>query len=79
SCIQDTSQNYHLFVDLQDYLKSGWDAQVLNERSERLGTFRENLQGLCGDSYGKYLGNIQGQSKVSVHYDPRKVLGKKRA
>ncbi len=78
ACIQDTSQNYHLFVDLHDYLKSGWDAQVLNERSERLGSFRENLQGLCGDSYGKYLGNKQGQSKVSVHYDPRKVLGKKR-
>ncbi len=78
NCIQDTSLNYHVFVDLYDYINLGWDAPVKNERSERVGTMRENMQEICGDSYGKYLGNKWGQSRVSVHYDSRKVLGKKR-
>lgn len=77
-CIRETSQNYHCFVEMNDYIENGWEARVANERSETLGTFRENMQGICGDSYGKYVGNKWGQSTVTVHYDTRKVLGKKR-
>lgn len=78
-CIKDKSQNFHLFVDMNEYIRSGWDALVTNERSENLGSFRQTMQGLCGESYGAYLGTIGGNSRVSVHYDPRKILGKKRA
>lgn len=77
-CIRDTSQNFHVFVDLQEYMKSGWDAVVTNERSENLGSLRRNMQELCGDIYGNNEGIKWGKSSVSVHYDTKKVLGKKR-
>lgn len=77
-CIRDKSQNFHLFVDMNEYIRSGWDAAVTNERSENLGSYRQTMQGLCGDPYRDCLGSIGGQSRVSVHYDPRKTLGKKR-
>jgi hypothetical protein len=77
-CIRDTSLNFHVFVDLHEYMKSGWEAMITNERSENLGSVRENMQKLCGDSYGDYIGNKWGHSSVSVHYDTKKVLGKKR-
>lgn len=78
NCIRESSQNYHCFVAMDDYIKNGWEARVVSECSENLGTVRENMQGICGDSYGKYVGNKWGQSRVTVHYDTRKVLGKKR-
>lgn len=77
-CIKEDARNYHCFIDMNEYINVGWDAMVTNERSEKLGTYRQNMQGLCGDSYGKYVGTMQGQSSVTVHYDTRKVLGKKR-
>lgn len=77
-CIRETSQNFHLFIDQKKYLEDGWDAPITNERSETLGTLRESMQGICGDVYGKCLDNKWGPSTVKVHYDTRKVLGKKR-
>ena len=77
-CVRDGSMNYHVFIDLDEYIKSGWDAPMKNERSENLGTIRSDLRGLCGDLYRDILGNKWGASKVSIHYDPNKILGKKR-
>jgi hypothetical protein len=77
-CIRETSLNYHVFVDLNDYMDNGWDAAVVNERSENLGSIRGTMQEICGGQFRDYLGRMKGQSTVSVHYDPRKVLGKKR-
>jgi hypothetical protein len=78
SCIKDDSTNYHVFVDINDYEKHGWDAQVTNERSETLFTMREKYQELCGDLMGEIIGTLRGQSSVSVHLDKRKLLGKPR-
>lgn len=78
SCINEDSTNYHLFVDLDDYLKNGWDAVVTNERSERVKTFRENMQGLSGDIPGDLLGTNKGHSTVLVHLNPIKTLAKPR-
>ncbi len=78
ACSKDDSPNYHLFVDLKDYLKLGWDAHIKNDRSDNLFTIRENIRGLIGDPYGKYIGDIQGTAMFNVHYDPNKVLGKSR-
>lgn len=78
-CIEEQTDSLHVFVDLDDYKKNGWDAQVLNERSQNLGTFRKTMQEICGDHYGKQLGTNWGKSSVTAHYDTRKVLGKKRA
>ena len=78
ACIRDDSTNYHVFVDLADYEKNGWDAQVTNERSETLFTLRQKYQELCGDFMGEMIGTFRGQSKVSVHLDKRKILGKPR-
>jgi hypothetical protein len=76
SCIKETSSNYHLFVDLNDFLKNGWDAAIANERSENLGTLRDKYRGICGDFYGEILGRSRGNSRVTVHLNPRKVIGK---
>ena len=78
ACINEESSNYHLFVDLDDYLKNGWDAVVTNERSEKVKTFRENMQGLSGDIPGDLLGTNKGRSSVLVHLNPIKTLGKPR-
>ncbi len=79
TCIGEQSQNLHLFVDLDQYMSLGWDAPVMNERSENLGTLRENMQVICGDVYGKIVGSTWGNSSSTVHYHTRKVLGKKRS
>jgi hypothetical protein len=79
TCINDDSSNFHVFVDQADYIEKGWDAAAVNERSQTLFTLRENIQGICGGQWREYLGKKAGPSRVSVHYDPRKVLGKKRA
>jgi hypothetical protein len=78
TCINEESANYHLFVDLEDYLKNGWDAVVTNERSEKVKTLRENMQGLLGDIPGDLLGTNQGPSRVLIHLNPIKTLGKPR-
>jgi hypothetical protein len=77
--IKDESDNYHVFVDLEEFLKFGWDSQVTNQRSENLFTLREKYQGICGDIYGDILGTLQGQSTVTVHLNNSKVIGKTRS
>jgi hypothetical protein len=76
--VKDEQDNYHVFVDHRMYQERGWDAVVTNLRSENLFTLRENNKGMLGQPCGGYLGNQWGASKVSIHYDPRKVLGKTR-
>ncbi|MBX3039552.1 MAG: hypothetical protein KF789_02440 [Bdellovibrionaceae bacterium] len=77
-CIKEKTENLHVFVDIDDYIRDGWEAKVTNERSGNLGTFRKTMQEICGDIYGKQLGTNWGKSGVTAHYDTRKVLGKKR-
>jgi hypothetical protein len=78
TCIKDDSANYHVFVDLADYAKNGWDAQVTNERSETLFTLREKYQGICGETPAEILGKLRGISTVTVHLANQKVIGKSR-
>lgn len=78
TCVRENSQNLHVFIHINDYIKFGWDAPVTNERSETLGSLRGTMQGICGDVYGKHVGTKWGKSSVTVHYDTHKVLGKKR-
>ncbi len=78
ACIKDDTNNYHVFVDINDYQKNGWDAKVTNERSENLFTLREKYQEVCGDFMGEIIGTHRGSSRVNVHLDGKKVLGKPR-
>jgi predicted transcriptional regulator len=78
ACIKDDSTNFHVFVDLNDYLKNGWDAAVTNERSETLFTLREKYQGIYGDTPGEIMGKLRGHSSVTVHLANQKVIGKTR-
>ena len=78
ACIKDDTNNYHVFVDINDYQKNGWDAKVTNERSENLFSLREKYQEVCGDFMGEIIGTHRGNSRVSVHLDGKKVLGKPR-
>jgi hypothetical protein len=77
--VKDEEDNYHLFVDKLDYEKMGWDAPVTNCRSQTLFTLRGNYAGMLGEPYGELLRKSRGASTVSVHYDPRKVVGKARS
>lgn len=79
TCLRDDSENFHVFVDLNEYRGKGWDSCVTNERSETLFTIRENMRGMLGDPHGECMGTLRGQSRVTVHYDSFKVLGKSRA
>ncbi|MBC7421114.1 MAG: hypothetical protein H7328_10335 [Bdellovibrio sp.] len=74
--VNDESFNYHVFVDLSDFLKNGWDAVIVNERSEKVHTIRENMQEVCGDIYSELMGNAQGKSTANVHLNHLKVIGK---
>ena len=79
SSIRDDSTNFHVFVDLEEYLQKGWDAEVFNERSERLFTLREKYQRICGDVLGEYIGSLKGRSSVTDHLQIQKVIGRSKA
>ncbi len=79
ACVNDESFNYHVFIDLADFKKNGWDAVIVNERSERVHTLRENMQEISGDFYRDLMGKLKGSSTVSVHLNKLKVLGKSKA
>ena len=49
ACVNDESFNYHVFVELEDFKQNGWDAAIVNERSERVHTLRENMQEISRD------------------------------
>lgn len=76
--VRDETTNYHLFVDLQEFSKYGWDSKLTNECSNSLGTIRDFMQGLCGDLAGEFLGTLRGHSSLSAHLVPNKILGKNR-
>ena len=79
AAVNDESFNYHVFVDLADFKKNGWDAVIVNERSEKVYTIRKNMQEVCGDIYSEIMGNAQGRSTVNVHLNHLKVIGKSKA
>ena len=79
TCIKDDTTNYHVFVDLADFEKNGWDAKVTNERSQILFTLREKYRGICGEITGEIIGQFRGHSRVTVHLANQKVIGKSRA
>ncbi|MBK9321810.1 MAG: hypothetical protein IPM97_02440 [Bdellovibrionaceae bacterium] len=76
AAVHDESSNYHVFVDLEDFKKNGWDAFVSNEKTLRVHTLRENMQSICGDIYSELIGQCKGQSKVAVHLNSLKVIGR---
>jgi hypothetical protein len=71
----DSSVNYHVFVNHEEFMYQGWAAPVTNERSQTLFTLRELYGNLCGQ-YRDLIANNKTNSSVANHYDPRKVLGK---
>jgi len=79
ACIKDDSSNYHVFVDLKDFLKNGWDSKIINEHSETLFTMREKYRGILGNPLGECLGNLKGHRRVTAHLNERKVIGKSRS
>ena len=76
ACVSDQSFNYHVFVDLEDFKKNGWDAMITNERSEKVHTIRENMQEVCGNLYTELMANTRGCSTVHVHLNNLKVIGR---
>lgn len=77
--IKDESVNFHLFVDLVDYQKNGWDAVIVNERSETLFSVRKYLWDNLGGTYPAMTGIARGHKGLTVHLENNKVLGKPRA
>jgi hypothetical protein len=78
SCIRDDSTNFHVFIDQEEFLSTGWDAKVINESSETLFTLRTKYGDMLGDSIGSLLGPAGDNVGITEHLDGRKVLGKSR-
>ncbi len=76
ACVNDESFNYHVFIELEDFKKNGWDVMITNERSEKVHTIRENMQEICGDFYRDLMETYRGRSTVHVHLNNLKVIGK---
>jgi hypothetical protein len=64
ACIKDETSNYHVFVELADFEKNGWDANVTNERSETLFALRDKYREICGDFAGEIIGTSRGGMSV---------------
>ncbi len=79
ACVNDESFNYHVFIDLEDFKQNGWDAVIVNERSERVHTLRENMQEISREFIRDLAGTLKGRSSVCVHLNKLKVLGKTRS
>jgi len=73
---KDEKDHYHAFVDYSDYIRDGWNARVTHAHSERVGTIRENLRGIYGESPSDLLGLSQEQSAFMIHMSPSKVIGR---
>jgi DNA-binding PadR family transcriptional regulator len=74
--IHDESRNYHVYVDLNDFIKNGWDAMIVDEFGKKVHTIRENMQQICGDIYSEVIGKSRGRSEVNVHLNNLKVIGR---
>ena len=79
ACVQDESDDFHLFVDAAEYRASGWNARVTNERSKTLFTMRGTMGEMLGGEQGRCLGVAGPTRRPSVHFDPFKIIGKSRA
>lgn len=71
---RDPSENLHLFVSLEDYIKSGWDAMLVNEVREPLFTIRELYRGLTGTLSGNGAGTLGASAKITEFFHKRKYL-----
>ena len=64
----------HLFIRLDEYLKSGWDSVCVTECSEKVGSIREILGLHMGLEPGEQLGNHGYKPDFSIFTDHRKFL-----
>ena len=71
---QNKEEDLHVFVRLEDYLKTGWDAACTNDCSKSLGTLREIYGQHMGQEPGEYLGKQGVKSDFTVFTDRRKFL-----
>lgn len=71
---QETSQNYHVFVDLNEYLKDGWDAMIRNENGRELYTMRDLWRGIIGLEQGENTGTEGALKKIETFTDHKKFL-----
>jgi hypothetical protein len=72
--VRDPKDNFHLFVDHAEYMKSGWKSIVRNSQGEPLFTIEENLWGLLGDKPRTCQSISQEKVSPLPYYDPRKAL-----
>jgi len=71
---RELSENYHLFVDLKDYLKNGWEAIVKNEFGVHLKTLRALWRGSEGLALGDNAETQGDQKNINTFTDHRKYL-----
>jgi hypothetical protein len=68
------AEQLHLFVHLDEYLKSGWDSPLVTECAERVGSIKEILGLHMGQDLGEYVGNYGVKPDFSIFTDRRKFL-----
>jgi len=77
--VRDDTENFHVFVNEEDYLKDGWNANVTNQRSETILKLGELLQRHLGVDPGEIAGNSGMISKISIFHDRKKFVDLKRS
>lgn len=68
------AEGLHLFIRLDEYLKSGWDSICITECAEKVGSIREIFSIHMGQESGKQLGNQGYKPDFSIFTDHRKFL-----
>jgi hypothetical protein len=75
TAVREKAKNLHLFIDLREFEKNGWDSVVNNERSERVDTLRGIMRRTTGPECGNYAENRGTGRRGTYEFDQRKFVG----
>ncbi len=73
--VREKTKNLHLFIDLREFEKNGWDSAVTNEKSERVDTLREIMRSTTGPACEKGHGTRGTGRRGDDRFDKRKFVG----
>ena len=73
--VREKTQNLHLFIDLREFEKNGWDSFVKNERSERVDTLRKTMLSPTGPANGQLTLSRGTGRRGDDRFDKRKFVG----
>ncbi len=73
---KDNSQNYHVFLATDEFIKAGWQARLTNENFAFVDTLERIMRGPTGLPHGDNVGTPSTPNQISLLFDGRKFLGR---